>query len=198
MGVRIASIAAVFLAVIVLAAALPWLPSLLQSEPYYGLRVDKTAYDFPFENTNNSEQRLSDLKGRYVYLLFGYLRCADICHRQVANMLALNNQLSEQAVSFVFVSLDPERDASNQLQAYFDSQGQHFHSVRPNNEAAAHALANEYNEYFIKTGEGAGYDIDHSGFMYVVNPDGKLSLIYTNSKLNVEAMLNDLKQLQRS
>nr|WP_224746090.1 SCO family protein [Neiella litorisoli] len=178
---------------------MPWLPAVFQSRDFYGLSVDQDAYNFAI-----GDGQLADLQGRYVYLLFGFLRCNDVCHRQVANMLALNQQLqaiptaSADQVSFVFVSLDPERDAVDQLQAYFDQQGPDFHSVKPANSAAAHALASEYNEYFVKSGGGNDYQIDHSGFMYVIDPNGRLRLIYTSSHLNVVEMLSDLSKLSTS
>lgn len=199
MRFRTAAISVIFVAVIGFAALLPWLPGLLSGNGYYGLHVDRHAHDFPFSaEQENATERLSDLQGRFVYLLFGYLRCADVCHRQVANMLALNAELVDKPVSFVFVSLDPNRDQSNQLHAFFDSRGPHFYSVRPSDDLAARALANEFSEYVVKTGEGSNYLVDHSGFMYLIDPSGRLRLIYTSSKLNVESMLNDLNQLLRS
>ncbi|GGA82744.1 hypothetical protein GCM10011369_25910 [Neiella marina] len=190
MSYRTVLIALLFAIAAAFAVAMPWLPSLLQQQDFYGLSVDRPAHDFAI-----GDGQLTDLQGRYVYLLFGFLRCGDVCHRQVANMLALNKQLQAEPVSFVFVSLDPECDAVDQLQSYFDQQGPDFHSVKPASSAAARALAKEYNEYVVKTGSGDDYQIDHSGFMYVINPAGRLRLIYTSSHLSVSEMLNDLSKL---
>ena len=78
------------------------------------------ALDFVLTQADGGEFRLYDLKGRIVLLFFGYTSCPDVCPTTLAEMKLLMNELGDAAerVQVVFISVDPDRDTPDKIQAY--------------------------------------------------------------------------------
>ena len=191
----ISAIAMVFL--------LPWMFSVLSDskEPYYGLYVDKVAHDFSLQGTGNKTFNLNEFTGQYTYLMFGFTHCQEVCPLQLGNLLALKSLIGDKPVRFAFISLDPDRDTKEILKQYFESHGNNFVALRPGSFQASQALAMKYHEYAYITGNNLDkndYVINHNGFIFLLNPEGVLKLIYTSTQLDHSQMLEDLIKLIES
>lgn len=180
---------------------LPWVFSALNgSGDYYGLYVDKPAYEFNLTNTSGEMVSLENLLGSYVYLMFGFTHCHDVCPPQLGNMLSLNKLTSDKAVRFAFITLDPERDTEEDLKQYFETQGENFTALRPETFTESQELAAQYHEYAYLEGQNKNnrdYRINHNGYIFLLNPEGILKLIYTSTHLNHNEMLKDLNKLNK-
>lgn len=72
---------------------------------------------------HKKEVSLSDYKGRPVLLTMGYASCQFACPRLVADLMAIERELTDdqkKGLRVVFVSIDPERDTPEKLAAFFD------------------------------------------------------------------------------
>jgi protein SCO1/2 len=186
---------------ITIAFTLPWIFSALNSSGnYYGLYVDKPAYTFNLTDTKGEKVSLENLSGSYVYLMFGFTHCQGTCPPQLGNMLRLNKHTGDKAVRFAFITLDPDRDTGEYLKQYFETQGDNFIALRPESFTQSQELALQYHEYAYLEGQNKNsrdYQINHNGYIYLLDPEGVLKLIYTSAQLNYSEMLEDLNKLYK-
>jgi len=136
----------------------------------------------PFElvDQHGATRTDADFRGAYMLMYFGFTYCPDTCP---TTLLKITNALEDFAalaptkaerVVPVFISVDPERDTPEALRSYAES----FH---PRLVALTGAprellrLGRAYGVFFAKvpTGEPGDYLMDHTGFVYLIAPDGK-------------------------
>jgi cytochrome oxidase Cu insertion factor (SCO1/SenC/PrrC family) len=112
---------AVILAVVVTALMAPRWTREMQGEPPLELgRVP----DFSLVNRDGRQVGLSDLEGSPWVAKFIFTRCGISCPRMTAIMVRLGEALPEETrVHRVSVSVDPEHDTPEVLQAYAESFG---------------------------------------------------------------------------
>ncbi len=154
---------------------------------------------FSLTDLNNQTVTLESFQGTYVYLMFGYLNCTEVCHSQVLLLDRLSKEVKEGDVNYVYISMDPERDGINQLRHYFQTKSARQFVLRGHNKKKLQALANQFNAPFSfnPVGESAGeagsnYDISHPGYVFLINPRGYISLIYTGKLIDTNMIYKDL------
>ena len=121
---------------------------------------------------------LHDLRGKVVLLYFGYMNCPDVCPLTMSNWADAFNQLEvaeAEKVRGLLVSVDPERDSPEALKEY----AQYFHSNilgATGNHATLSEVTFLYRaDYSLEhKGERKDYSVDHTSFVYVIDPLGKL------------------------
>jgi protein SCO1/2 len=132
----------------------------------------------PFSLTDQHGARVTeqDFAGRYMLIYFGYTYCPDVCPLSLTTMSAAVDQLPpEQAAEVVpvFITVDPARDTVEQLALYAPL----FHPqlvALTGTEDEVRAAARAYRVYFhIPDEEGDAYLVDHSTFVYLMDPDGR-------------------------
>lgn len=116
-----------------------------------------------------------DFAGRAMLVMFGFTSCPDICPSGLQVMAAALDTLGEKknAVTPIFISLDPERDKPKELKDYVKS----FHPAivgLTGSAADVDAAAKAYRVYYKKVPlpGGDGYTIDHSSFFYIMDAKG--------------------------
>lgn len=140
---------------------------------------------------------LKDFHGRVVLLFFGFTQCPDICPTTLLKAKEIRDALGPQGerLAVVFVTLDPERDTPEVLQAYVHSFDPSFIALRGDLPATKKA-AREFRVFFQKVPnqDGSSYTLDHTAASYVIDKNGKLRLLvrYTDP---VGDIVSDLKQL---
>ncbi len=136
---------------------------------------------FTLINTRGEEVTETLLLGHYSLIYFGFTYCPDICPlalQTITETLEILGPDGEQVMP-VFISLDPERDTPDVVASYLE----HFH---PRFEgltgtlAQTTAAAEQYRVYakksFLKDADGvetSDYTVDHTGFLYLMNPAGR-------------------------
>ena len=191
------------LAVIVIAAlflGFVWLmprPAAFQ----YGTLLDaqEPLADFTLDSTLGAPASLSDFRGKYALLYFGYTNCPDVCPLTLAEMRDALQRLGDKAdrVQPLFVTLDPERDTPEHMAAYL----QYFHPTLVGLAGSLEQiqeLATRFGIFFEKrdSGSASGYLVDHTSVVLVVDPDGRLRGIFPNG-VTGEQMASDLESLIR-
>jgi protein SCO1 len=126
-----------------------------------------------------------DFAGRYALIYFGFTYCPAICPTELQKISAALRTLETDAPALatkiqpVFISVDPERDTPAVLREYVKL----FHprlTGLTGTPAQVEAVKKAYRIYSAKVQpEGATeYTVDHSSFIYLMGPDGRLLGIY--------------------
>nr|WP_290668681.1 SCO family protein [Ardenticatena sp.] len=158
----------------------------------------RTPPDVVMESTRGGEMRLSDLRGKYVVLFFGYTHCPDVCPTtmlKLRNMMAQLSPEEAEQVQVVFVSVDPERDTIERLKGFVESYNPSFIGLRGTPDALAQ-LATPLGIYYADQSQGETILFDHTASVLLIDPDGNLKLLWAPT-LTAEEMAADLKALLR-
>lgn len=184
-------------AALLLLLAMPLLDNPFRSVHYYGRDISGQAPEFLLRDVQSRPVRLSDFRGKYVYLMFGYLGCEDVCHTQALSFYGLKQQITSQQVHFVYIGMDPENDTAEKISVYFDARDESFTGLIADSLAHAQRVAADYYAYFtVAPDRGDGLRrIDHPGYVYLIDPAGKLRLVYSGSALNLKGMIDDLNKI---
>lgn len=168
---------------------------------YQGSLIDPPvqASDFALNDQEGRLFRLSEQRGRVVLMAFGYTNCPDVCPTTLAQFKLLKSALGAdaEAVRFVFITVDPERDTRERLAAYINSFDPTFIGLSGSREE----LESVWQNYFVyqqkrETGSAAGYLVDHTSRIYAIDKDGNLRLTYPFD-IEREFLLNDVRHLVR-
>ena len=197
---RVWTVAIVLLAAVVLSIFLGVKQHAQQG--FFGMRLFplKTAYDFKLTGPNGTEVRLDQFRGKTVLFLFGFTHCANVCPTSLTNLADVYQALAPQErkqVQVVFISVDPDRDKPQTLAQYvtsFDPSFVGLTAPKPTMDQTVLAYGASYEMVAGPTNEPNDYSVNHSAYTYLVNPAGKLELLYGNEKLaDVQRMVSDIR-----
>jgi protein SCO1/2 len=146
----------------------------------------------------DGEFRLSGQRGRVVVMAFGYTFCPDVCPTTLAEFAQIKGRLgaAEAQVRFVFITVDPERDSPERLRAYtaaFDRSFLGLTGTAGQLEAVRRAYGVTAHKRVV-AGTSAAYLVDHSAFIYVVDREGRLRLMFPFGT-SVDDMTHDIRLL---
>lgn len=177
-------------------------PLVAYAAPFKGgtLEPSKPAPDFELRAAHGGEFRLSRQRGRVVLISFGYTFCPDVCPTTLADLARVRARLGEDArrLRVVFITVDPERDSPERLRVYMDAFDKSFVGLTGTPERLAE-VRKSYGAVAtrrIVPGTSAAYFIDHSAFVYVVDSQGQLRLMFPFGT-PVDDMTHDIKLLLR-
>lgn len=130
-------------------------------------------------------------------LFFGFTNCDDVCPTTMADLAAGRRSLPPalaEKVTVVFVTVDPDRDTPAVLERWLGRFDPDFIGLRgptplvhqaerslyaiESDTASAPTDARHTGDHAQSTNDETGYEVSHSGTVYVFGP-GKKSLIYT-------------------
>lgn len=140
---------------------------------------------------------LSDFRGQYVFLYFGYMFCPDFCPTTMAKLAEVHRELGDDAerMQVVMISVDPERDTPDALAKYAAAFNPTFVGITGAKEEID--LVGEPFGLFYERHEGSaatGYLVDHSTRTYLIGPDGRALVAYPHDA-SAEAIMADLRWL---
>ena len=131
--------------------------------------------DLSFTDQDGQPLSLSQLKGKWTLLFFGYTFCPDICPITLAQLRQIKSELPADAVAnlrIVLISVDPDRDTSQQLKQYLGYFDKQFVGLRAPVDTLQ-KLANAVSiPYFPADTSKPNYTVDHSGNLALLGPDG--------------------------
>jgi protein SCO1/2 len=132
------------------------------------------AADFALTDEAGQLFRLSDLRGQWILLSYGYTSCPDVCPVTLANLRMVKSLLGEAAsqVRVVFVSVDPERDTTDVLRRYVAHFGEGVKGLTGSPEAVATAAAAYGVRYEkVESDSALGYLVSHTAYVYLIDPE---------------------------
>ena len=173
---------------VVVAAALVWfvvIPRVMpQARPYmfHGqtIQSNRAAPTVELDGPNGSIVRLSDYEGQIVVLYFGYTYCPDVCPITLSKLDRAMDILGDGAddVQVIMVSVDPERDTPEMLEAYVTHFNEDFIGITGDHHSIDR-IATMYGVYYeAEESSGAtGYLVNHTATVMVIDRDGYMKLV---------------------
>ena len=124
--------------------------------------------DFTLTDQEGKPFHLKDLRGKLVFLFFGYLSCPDICPMTLSKLARVYSLLGEQGKDIVtlFVSVDPARDTPQRLKeylTYFKVKSIGLTGTKQEIDAVVAAYKATYEK--VETESAAGYLYNHSDYV---------------------------------
>ncbi|NKE47971.1 SCO family protein [Roseomonas frigidaquae] len=123
----------------------------------------------------------ADFAGRTLLVYFGFTYCPDVCPTELGTIAAAIDELGEQGaqVTPVLITIDPERDTPEALADYVSRFHPRMVGLTGTAEQIA-AAARAYRVFYAKVErpEMSAYLMDHSSFIYLVGPDGKVRTLF--------------------
>ncbi|MDH5471174.1 MAG: SCO family protein [Gammaproteobacteria bacterium] len=147
----------------------------------------------PFDNTS--------LDGRWSFLFFGYTHCPDVCPTtlSVLNSVAQRLQSAPEAVRFVMVTVDPERDTPDKLGKFVTYFNGDFVGVT-GTEDGLQALTKQLGIMHMRvndTDNPASYLVDHSAGVFLFDPNGRYHAVFS-PPLSADAIAADFSEMART
>jgi protein SCO1/2 len=179
------------------------MPGVLRSAEFAGqaLVPPPAATDFTLQAADGSHFTLSHQRGKIVLLSFGYTFCPDVCPTTLVELSQVRARLGDAAkrVRVAFITLDPERDTPERLGLYTTAFDPTFIGLTGSvgQLASVRTMYGVIAEKQAVAGTTASYLIAHSAYTYVIDPQGRLRLLFPFG-LSVEEMADDILQLLRS
>lgn len=137
----------------------------------------------PFTLTNHLGETVTEknLNGQYQLIYFGFTFCPAICPTELSKMTDVLNQLGEEGekIQPVFISVDPERDTVPVMKDYIALFHPRFVGYTGTPEQIED-IKKKYKVYSAKVDDPSltEYTVDHSSYIYFIDPDGQLLALY--------------------
>lgn len=140
----------------------------------------------PFQliDTNGKPRTDRDFRGKYTLIYFGFTHCPDICPTTLIVMENALKALGKKRARVVpiFITLDPGRDRPEIIGKYIAHFGDDLVGLT-GSDAQIRQAADAYKIYYRRVEQpdsAMKYVIDHSGFIYLMGPDGRYITHFTH------------------
>lgn len=167
--------------------------------PFNASEVSGIAYgkDIGIADTSGQIRRVEDFKGQITLVFFGFTRCPDVCPSTLMRLRQVRDALGPDAdkLQVLLVSVDPERDTPDRLEAYVKNFDPSFIGLRPE-PAELEKVIKAFHAIAVKvpTADGKDYTVDHSATLYVYDRRNQLRLI-AQPDIAIDAFAADLRRL---
>jgi protein SCO1/2 len=170
-----------------------------QDESFIGTDISSVHMNtsFKLRDFNGRLRSLEDFKGKVVVLFFGFTHCPDICPTTMTDLKKTMNLLKDKAsgVQVIFITLDPARDTEDVLKKFIPTFNSSFLGLT-GSESEIDKVTTQFKIFYKKVNDGskAGYTIDHSAGLYVIDKIGKVKLHLSYGE-KPEDIASDLEKL---
>ncbi len=168
------------------------------SPSYSGAVIDppKAMPDFTLQSATGPVS-LSEFKGKYVPLFFGYTNCGDLCPTTMANLNYAVQGLGDKASEAqpIFISVDYLRDTPDTVTKYAHLFNPSFIGLTGTKDEID-KVTGEYGIFYeLGPKDASGnYQVQHTSSVLVLDPSGKLVLTWPQGT-TAEQMKQDLQTL---
>lgn len=164
------------------------------------LQSPQQASDFTLTASTGEPMSLSDLRGKYVVLYFGYTFCPDVCPTTLADLSKMAQALGDKKmedVQVVMVSVDPDRDTPERMAQYLAFFDPRFLGMTGPVEDVI-AAGTQFGVYFERhEGTAAtGYLVDHTSTVTFIDKDGYVRMMFPYGTAG-EDMASDIEYMMR-
>ena len=162
---------------------------------------DTIGGDFELNSTLGRKIGPQNFRGKVILVFFGYTSCPDICP---ITLITIKDALEElepnevEKVQPLFISVDPERDKLDGMKQFL----MFFHSSLVGLTGSAEelkAVAKKFGSAYMKdarSDSAADYLIAHSGYVYLMDQQGRTRALYRTSN-KAEEMVEGIRKLLR-
>jgi protein SCO1/2 len=155
--------------------------------------------DFSLIDEQGRAFGVPNLRGHWSLLFFGYTNCPDFCPTTLTTLAAVRKRLRADGAAVlpdvVFVSVDAKRDTPAQLAKYVPKFDPDFIGLTAADQPSIEAVAKKLGvAVSILPAADGNYMVDHSGVIFVLNPDARLTAILTGP-FGVDALRGDFERI---
>jgi len=180
------------IAVLILAWGAVWLRGTMAGAPSLiaGL-AGNAEVGGAFRLVDSSEKPVTDtqFRGRWMLVYFGYSFCPDVCPTELQTMVAALDELGPLAskVAPLFITVDPARDHGQALADYTKLFDDRLIGLT-GTPAQIADVTRAYRVYYARVNvkDSSTYLMDHSSFIYLMGPDGKLRALFKQGTKGAE------------
>jgi protein SCO1/2 len=149
------------------------------------------ATDFSLTNQTGVKVHLSDFRGKYVLIYFGYTNCTSECPLTMGFLKQMHDRLGSLAdqTQVIMISTDPARDTPDALGAFLIHFDPSFIGVTSTLKDLQ-PVWSAYGVTVLDNGE------THSSYLYMIDPQGNLIATYPLLQ-NADGITADLQNLLR-
>jgi len=142
------------------------------------LETPKPIADFTLTDQNGASFKLTDLKGKVAFMLFGFTNCPDACPLSMERLRELQHSgsLADENVAYVMISVDGERDTPAAMKAFVAKYSSDFIGLTADPSRVA-PIAAQFSAMFFKGARNphdGHYDVAHSPQIFVLDPAGRV------------------------
>lgn len=155
----------------------------------------------PFRLTDHTGRAVTeaDFAGRFLLVYFGFTYCPDVCPTELGTVAAALDLLegAGERVTPVFITIDPGRDTPEAMADYVSRFHPRMVGLTGTAEQVATA-ARAYRVFYarVQRPEMTQYLMDHSSFIYLVGPDGRVRSLFrpeTSPEAIAQALRSQLR-----
>ena len=154
---------------------------------------------FTLQTLDGREVTDASYRGKWLLVYFGYTSCPDVCPTtllRVGQALQALGPVAAAKVQPIFITLDPARDTRPRLTQYMAAFDARLVGLR-GDAAQIQAAARQFHVYYRLRGLGNGeYTVDHSSFLYVVDPYGHFAKLLADS-VSGDELAAELRRLEQ-
>jgi len=147
---------------------------------------------FKLKDADGETRMLGSYQGLMPMIFFGFTQCPAVCPTTLARAAQAKKLMGRdgERLQVIFITLDPERDTPEILDAYMKAFDPTFVALYGTLEETA-ATAKEFDVFYEKVPAGDTYTISHTATSYVYDSNGGLRLGLSTS-LSAEQCTEDL------
>jgi protein SCO1/2 len=119
--------------------------------------------------------------GKWLLLYFGYTFCPDACPTALNTIAEALDELGPLAerIQPIFITVDPERDTPSVMAQYVEAFHPRLVGLTGSAAQIAAAAKDFHVFYQVRQLGNEEYAIDHSSYIYVIDPDGRVVELVT-------------------
>jgi protein SCO1 len=150
--------------------------------------------DFALTDESSLPFTLASLKGRPTLVFFGFTHCPDVCPTTLAKLAQIAKAAAIPDLAVLLVSVDPERDKPENLQAYVHAFDPKFKGVT-GAAAQIERISREFGVAVQRVDLGAGeYTVDHSAAVFLLDSQARRVAVFT-PPFEIQPVADDLRSI---
>ena len=137
----------------------------------------KQLNDFSVLDQDGNDFGLSQMKGKWSFIFFGYSNCPDVCPVTMSVMADSYKELvgDNKDLQVIFASVDPERDTTEKLSQYVNYFNPDFIGLGGNNDMIKSLTGQIGVAYYLNNeNQTEDYLVDHSASIFLIDPFGRM------------------------
>lgn len=141
--------------------------------------------DFELTDQFGKPRKLSSFQGAPLLVFFGFANCPDVCPTALHQLQLLMNSKDKdlQRTNVAMISVDGARDTPAVMKSYLEPLSKKFIGLTGPPQQVR-GIAAQFQAVFFKgapTDKSAGYRIDHTSQVYLLDASGKLRATFFNA-----------------
>lgn len=152
--------------------------------------------DFALTDHTGRPVTEADYAGRWQLVFFGYTSCPDVCPTTLAFVASVLDLLGERVdrVAPLFITVDPGRDTVPVMAEFVAAFHPRLIGLTGTEAQVAEAARafRVYYETMPDTSAPDGYLMAHSGYIYLMNPEGRFEAVFREERQPPAALAEEI------